>query len=720
VQLLADLTPLRESPAFRRLWAGSTLSAVGGAMTSFALTLQVWDLTRSTAAVGLVALASLLPLLAAGLLGGALIDAADPRRLALGCTSALAALSALLTLQAWLGLDQVGLLYALAALQSAFGAVNAPARRSLTTALLPARQQAPAQALQRISFQVMMIAGPALAGLVAGAPHLGLRGCYLVDTVSFGCALYGLGSVPKSLAGENSPPDHSERTLLSSVSAGFSFIRRTPVLTGAFLTDICATFFGLPTSLFPALNADRFGGDPRTLGLFTAAVGVGGMVTAVLSGPLKHVTRQGAAMLVGATIWGAAFAVFAVAHSLWLTLLALAVAGAADTITVVARGTIVSIVTPAAFRGRVMAADYVVGAGGPQLGSVEAGAVGSLTTPVVSALSGGLLVVACTAAIALALPAFRRYRVQVQTGEERADRAQASLRADHRGDVELGLQQAELVHDVGHALDPDLVDRGRVDVDGHHRGDDRRDLTVRGALQRLHRRLDRGPGGVGDLLPLGEGGDERLERVRVLLRPRLRDHVPLDRELLGRALVEVGQRDHAVLLLGGGGERLGHGRRGDLPGCELGRHHREGDWLGRELHRRQLDPVLGQHRRGQQVVNVEGRVDAENVALQPGQGLDLGVRHRVDRLGALLHHRALGDDLKPLVLVDVMLDVGDVVPAGDVVLTGHLLVDDLVAADGGGVVNRQAPRLEQALVQGDEESGRIDRGDHGHVERGLF
>ncbi|HXO23940.1 MAG TPA: MFS transporter, partial [Streptosporangiaceae bacterium] len=106
MKLLADLTPLRESPAFRRLWAGSTLSAVGGAMTSFALTLQVWDLTRSTAAVGLVALVTLLPLLAVGLFGGALIDAVDTRRLVLGCTSALAAVSALLTVQAWLAFDQ--------------------------------------------------------------------------------------------------------------------------------------------------------------------------------------------------------------------------------------------------------------------------------------------------------------------------------------------------------------------------------------------------------------------------------------------------------------------------------------------------------------------------------------------------------------------------------------------------------------------------------------
>jgi len=420
VQLLADLTPLRESPDFRRLWAGTALSAVGGAMTSFALTLQVWDLTRSTVAVGLVALVMLVPLLAVGVFGGAVIDAVDTRRLVLASTCALAAVSAALTVQSWLGLRQVGLLYALAALESAVGAVNQPARRSLTPALLPAAQQPAAQALQRISFQVVMIIGPALAGVVAGAPELGLRGCYLIDTVSFGCALYGVGTVPKSLAGEHSTSEDSERSLLSAVAAGFSFIARTPVLAGAFLTDVCATFFGLPTSLFPALNAERFGGDPRTLGLFTAAVGVGGMVTAVLSGPLKHVTRQGAAMLVGAAIWGAAFAVFAIAHSLWLTLLALAVAGAADTITVVARGTIVSIVTPPALRGRVMAADFMVGAGGPQFGSVEAGAVGSLTTPVISALSGGLLVVAGTAAIALALPAFRRYRLDLDHGGDAA------------------------------------------------------------------------------------------------------------------------------------------------------------------------------------------------------------------------------------------------------------------------------------------------------------
>jgi MFS family permease len=417
VKLLADLTPLRESPAFRRLWVGTTLSSVGGAMTSFAITLQVWDITRSTVAVGLVALATLVPLLAIGLPGGALIDAVDNRRLVLGCTCAVMAVSAALTAQAWLGLRQVGLLYALAAVESAVVAVNAPARQSLTPALLPASQLPAAQALQRITFQTVLIGGPALAGVVAGAPHLGLRGCYLIDTISFCCALYGVGTLPKPLNSGKSKSDRSERTRVSAIIAGLGFIRRTPVLAGAFIADVSTTFFGLPTSLFPALNAERFGGDPRTLGLFTAAIGAGGMVTAVLSGPLAHLARQGAAMLASVTVWGAAFAVFAIAHSLWLTLLTLGVAGAADTITVVIRGTIVSTVTPPELRGRVMAADYVVGAGGGNLGSLEAGAVGSLTTPVISALSGGLLVIAAAGALALARPAFRRYRSAPPAGE---------------------------------------------------------------------------------------------------------------------------------------------------------------------------------------------------------------------------------------------------------------------------------------------------------------
>jgi MFS family permease len=409
VKLLTDITPLRESPAFRRLWIGTTLSNVGASMTSFANTLQVWDATRSTAATGAIAVASLIPMLVIALPGGSLADTVDRRKLVLVMTACSTAVSALFFVNALLTRDAVGwiwVVYALVAVASAIGAVNQPARQTFIRALVPGDQLPAAMALNRIAFQAMLIAGPALAGVVSGA--FGVKGCYLIDVLSFAGSFYGVGRMPAQ------PPkdrgDSPSRSQLSLLREGLGYIGRNRILAGAFIADVNATFFALPVSLFPAINTERFGGDPRTLGLFTAAIGVGGMVTAVFSGPVRKWTRHGVAMLVAVSVWGAGFAVFAVAPSLWLTLLALGVAGAADTFTVIFRGIIVQRVTPEEFRGRVNAADFVVGAGGGQLGSLESGLVGAVASPEISALAGGLLTIAGALAIAGAIPAFRRYR----------------------------------------------------------------------------------------------------------------------------------------------------------------------------------------------------------------------------------------------------------------------------------------------------------------------
>jgi MFS family permease len=404
-RLLADITPLRESGAFRRLWAGTTLSSVGSALTSFAIVLQVYDLTRSPFAVGLIGVAQMVPTLVVGLLGGPVTDALDRRKLVLVTSTGLAVVSAALAAQAFAGLDLVWPLYALVATASGLSAIGQPARSTLVPSLLPASQLAAGLALNRLSFQIMLTAGPALAGLIAAAPHLGLRACYLLDAVSFTAALYGVARLPPM------PPEGGGTRLSpQAVAEGVAFIRRSQVIAGAFLADLNATVFGLPAALFPAINAERFGGDPRTLGLFTTAIGAGGLASAAFSGPVGHVSRQGRAMLAAVAVWGAAFAGFAVAPGLWLTLGLLAVAGAADTFTVVFRGAIVTALAPDQLRGRVMAADYVVGAGGGQLGNLEAGALGSLTSPTISALAGGLVTIAGAAVIALAMPSFTRYR----------------------------------------------------------------------------------------------------------------------------------------------------------------------------------------------------------------------------------------------------------------------------------------------------------------------
>jgi len=428
VRLLTDITPLRESPAFRRIWLGSMLSGIGSAMTTFAIMLQVYDLTRSPAAVGGIGLAQFIPLLLISLPGGTLADRVDRRRLVLAVTVGQTAISAVLFALAAFHGASLWALYALVAAGSALGAINAPARRTFIPRLVPQGQLSAAIALNRIIFQVTMIAGPSLAGVVAAGA--GLRGCYLVDVVSFAGSLWGVGRMPAMPPRAPTAPRDSgdsagntgntgntgkgtegrPRSGLALTLEGLAFIRRTPVLCGAFLADVNATFFGLPVSLFPAINAERFGGNPRTLGLFVTAIGVGGLVSAVFAGPLKHLRRHGLVMLTCVAVWGVGFALFAVAPTLWLTLLALALAGLADTFTVVVRGIIVQEVTPDEFRGRVNAADFLVGAGGGDLGSLEAGLVGSLTTPVISALSGGLLTVVGALAIGALLPGFRRYQ----------------------------------------------------------------------------------------------------------------------------------------------------------------------------------------------------------------------------------------------------------------------------------------------------------------------
>jgi MFS family permease len=285
MRLLADLRPRRESQDFRRLWSGSTLSACGSALTQFA-TLQIYDLTHSPLAVGGVGVAAMIPTLTIGLAGGSLADATDRRKVVLIASTCSAAVSAALTAQAYARLDLLFLLYGLVALQSAAGAVGAPARRAFIPNLLTDQLLMAGLALNRLSFQIMLVAGPVVAGLITSAPGLGLPVCYLLDTVSFAAAIYSVGRLRPM-----PPHDGLSRPSARAVAEGLDLIRRSQRLAGAFLADLDATVFALPVALFPAINAERFDGNPATLGLFTAAIGVGGLLSAALSGPLNVVSR---------------------------------------------------------------------------------------------------------------------------------------------------------------------------------------------------------------------------------------------------------------------------------------------------------------------------------------------------------------------------------------------------------------------------------------------
>ncbi|MFE0463838.1 MFS transporter [Kitasatospora sp. NPDC058965] len=402
---LVDLGPLRESPAFRRLWVGQGLSAVGGQLTVFAVALQMYRLTGSSAAVGGLGLAVAVPNLALAVLGGSLGDAVDRRRLVLVTSSLQAGVSVLFAAQALAGLRSPAVLYLLVVVQSLVGSVNAPARRTFMARLLPRERLAAGAALNTLTLQLAAVLGPAAAGLLAAG--WGLRACYLVDAVSFGAALYGVARLPAM-----PPLPGAPRPGAAAIREGLGFVRSGGEVAGAFLADLSMALVASPTALLPALVAERFGARPGVLGLLTAASAVGGVLGSACSGLVGRIERPGRAALVCCAGYGLAVAALGPVHALWPTVLLLAVAGAADTTAVVLHSTVVQLVTPDRLRGRISALEYVVGIGGTQLGRFRAGVAGTLTGTTVAVTGGGLAGVGAAALVAALLPAFTRYRVR--------------------------------------------------------------------------------------------------------------------------------------------------------------------------------------------------------------------------------------------------------------------------------------------------------------------
>jgi MFS family permease len=411
--LLVDIGPLKESPAFRRLWMGTGLSTIGSQMTVFAVVLQVYTLTGTSLAVGVVGLFVAVPSILFGLLGGTIADAFDRRTLVLATSSGQALVSVVFTVQAFTGLDQLWLLYLLVAIQSLLGSVGVPARRTLLPRLLPKEQLPAGFALTLFTMHLSQIAGPAIAGVVAAT--WGLTACYFIDALSFAAALYGIARLPAM------PPEGTlARPGLRAVGEALRFIRGNRVLTGAFLADLSITVLGVPTALFPAINAVHFGGGAQTLGLLTTATAVGGLLGTAFSGPVGRVSHQGRATIIACVTWGVAVAGFGLTTNLWSALTLLVIAGTFDVVSVTFCQTIVQVTTPDHLRGRVTAAEHVVSMGGPQLGNFRAGAVGSLTSPAIGAVSGGLASIAGALLVAVTVPAFVRYQARTEENTDGA------------------------------------------------------------------------------------------------------------------------------------------------------------------------------------------------------------------------------------------------------------------------------------------------------------
>ncbi|MFE4836915.1 MFS transporter [Arthrobacter sp. NPDC056691] len=414
-KLLADITPLRESPDFRRLWLGSALSNVGSQLTLVAVGLEVYRLTQDSLYVGLLSIFALVPLVLGGLLGGSIADSHDRRTVALLSSAVLWVTTGGLALQAWLEVGNVWLLYALVAVQSGAQAINQPARSAIIPALLRKELLPAANALNMVTFGLGMTAGPLFAGVLVAS--VGFGWTYTLDVVSFVFAFWALLKLPPMPPGEA-----AGRAGMRSVAEGFRFLGTRPNLRMTFILDLIAMILAQPRALLPAIGALMIGGGETTVGILLAAVAVGAFLAGLFSGPLGAVRRQGTAVVWSVMGWGASFSAFGLVVVLagrsgsggvtfWLIPAALccALAGIADSVSAVFRTTILQAATPDHLRGRLQGVFIVVVAGGPRLGDMLAGGGTKILSEGWVLLLGGILCIVVAWMVARWQSGFLKY-----------------------------------------------------------------------------------------------------------------------------------------------------------------------------------------------------------------------------------------------------------------------------------------------------------------------
>lgn len=422
-RLLVDITPLRVSPAYRRLWLGNTLSYVGTQLTLVAVSLEVFALTGSSFAVGLLGLAALVPLVVAGLYGGAIADRHDRRRVALTSSAVMWLTTVGIAAQAWAGFESVPVLYALVALHSGASGINQPTRGAIIPALVGLPLVPAANALNMMTFSVALMVGPVLGGVLVAA--VGYAWTYSIDVVTFLAALYAVWRLPSL------PPQRAEtatasgtRWGLASVVEGLRFLGSRPNLRMTFLADIVAMTTAFPRALLPAIGAVVLGGGEAAVGVLLAAMAAGAFLAGLFSAPFTRLHAQGWGVYVSILVWGAAVAAFGgvvwwarslpdgdprLTLAFALAALCMAVGGAADSLSGVFRGSILQSATPDHLRGRLQGVFVVVVAGGPRLGELITGgaSVGLGEGPTL--LAGGVLCMLGVSALMRWQPGFLRY-----------------------------------------------------------------------------------------------------------------------------------------------------------------------------------------------------------------------------------------------------------------------------------------------------------------------
>jgi MFS family permease len=397
-----DTRPLAV-PVYRRLLIGQGTAFVGTMVTEVAVPVQIYAISHSSLYVGLTGLAGLVPIVIFGLYGGAIADAVDRRRLYLWSSLGTWVVTILLLAQTLLDVRSVGLILGLVAVQAAGFAISSSTRGAIIPRIVPASLVPAANTLSFTAGNAGQVLGPLVAGVLVGLPH-GFAYAYGADAVLFSAALYSTFRLPAVR-----PAAGSARWGVLAVFDGLRFIGSNRVLLMSFGVDIAAMVLAMPRALFPEAAAMRFHGG---VGLLYSSIALGSVLAGLCSGWIGRVRRQGVALTFAVVGWATAITLAGFARALWLAVLLLALAGAADLVSAVYRQTILQSYAPDEMRGRMQGVFTVVVAGGPRLGDLRAGAMAAATTLTIAWSGGALLCIGLVVAGALLVRPFWRYDAQ--------------------------------------------------------------------------------------------------------------------------------------------------------------------------------------------------------------------------------------------------------------------------------------------------------------------
>lgn len=418
-----DLRPLRESPAFARLWIGTAISAIGAQLTLVAIGLQVYDITQSTFAVALVSGFALVPMIVFGIYAGLLNDYFNRRTVLLWSASISWACSAALAILAWLEVDIVWPLYVLAVIGAVTASTSSTTRFAIIPRLLPPHLLPAGSALGGISFGIALTLGPALAGVLVAV--VGFGWTYTVDVVLFVAGFLGIVSLPGLR-----PEGQTTRPGWASLKGGWDFLRTAPNIRASFLVDIIAMTFGRPQVLFPAVGALVIGGGAITVGVLVAAGAIGVFLSSLFSGRVTGYRWHGVAIGRAIAVYGLFVAglggVFGAMATGWFgtvgadisqanvpALLVAAVLsagmGASDNVSTIFRMTMMQSAVQDEMRGRIQGVFTVVVTGGPRLGELAMGTLAGLTTLWLPPILGGVAIIVLVSVVLRVQGSFRAY-----------------------------------------------------------------------------------------------------------------------------------------------------------------------------------------------------------------------------------------------------------------------------------------------------------------------